>query len=70
MTTIIHSSYEHLRDMMDVSTIFGICAIIIGVCGLIIAIINLIINKSNRRMNAFRLAFDIRYINIVIRVWV
>ena len=29
-------------------------------CGLIIAIINLIINESNRRMNAFRLAFDVR----------
>ena len=42
------------------STFFGICAIIIGVVGLIVAILNLLINDSNRRMNSYRLAFDLR----------
>ena len=42
------------------SALFGICAIIIGIAGLIIAILNLLINESNRRMNSYRLAFDLR----------
>ena len=57
---IIHSSYELLSHKMDSSLTLAIIAILIAFFGVIIAGLNLYINELNRRMNSFRLAFDLK----------